>query len=190
MYFHLFNNAKNKESSWIDFAMYIIFALLIGTIFCYFLFVVKIYFQNKEMVNMDKQMALYLTDERKKAEKEVLDYKKKIDGINVIMDNRKISSNVFNLIEANTLEDVWFSSFDMSGLTNKIILSGESETMEIFSRQVQAFEKSEKYIKSVGVTSLQAQPSGKIRFTLSISLDPNIFDYADVFLPTAVDASN
>jgi len=187
--FNLLNKIKNKDSSWIDFLFYSVCALLAAVVLCYFIFSFKIYLQNQKINEIQNRIAAFGTDEQRKAEKEVLDYKKKIDDFTKIVNNRKISSNIFSFIEANTLSNVWFSNFDMQESDNKIKLSGESENMETFSRQVQVFEKSGDYVKDVSISDSEVQTTGKIKFVLDISLDPKIFTYTSIFLPTTVNPS-
>lgn len=180
MNFNLLNKLKDKDSSWIDFLFYSAFVLMMSIGLCYLIFSFKVYLQSQKINEIQNRINAYGTDEQRKAEKEVLDYKKKIDDFTAIINNRKISSNIFSFIESNTLSDVWFSGFDMSESKNKIRLSGEAENMEIFSRQVQSFEKSEDYIKEVNILGSEADATGKIKFALDLSLTPKIFNYTNV----------
>jgi len=186
MDFNLANKIKDKESSWIDFALYFAFAFLLVVIISSLALEFKVYMQKQKVSDMDKVISAYDTDDNKKAEKEVLDYKKKIGDFNSIIVDRKISSNVFSFIESNTLPKVWFLNFDMSESKNNIKLSGETDNMVIFSRQLGVFENSDRYVKSVNILSSEVQSNGKVRFILDIYLDPNIFNYTNIFFPTAV----
>ena len=190
MGFNLLNKIKSKDSSWIDFLFYAVCALLVVIVLCYFIFSFKINLQSQKVSEVQNRLEAFNADEYKKAEKEVLYYKQKIDDFTTIIKNRKISSDVFVFIEANTLPNVWFSNFNMSESKNKIKLSGESENMEIFSRQLQIFEKSVNYIKDVKVLSLDTQSTGIIKFVLDISLDPKVFTYKSDSLPEPVNMEN
>lgn len=186
MAFNLLYQLKNKESLWMDVVFYFVVTLLIVVVFSFGIFVLKIYLQNQKISEVDKMMALYGTREQKMAEKEVFDYKKKIDDFTAIIASRKISLNVLTFIEEKTLPNVWFSDFDMSGSINRIRLSGESENMETFGRQVQVFEKSHDYIKEIIVLDSQLDSTGKIKFAISFSLDPKIFAYVSQPLPAGM----
>ncbi len=186
MDFTILNKIKNKESIWIDFVFYVVFAVLIAVIFSFAALSTKMYFQNKKIGEINEKIAVYNTDENIGAEKEVLYYKKKIEDVSFIFDNRKIFLNVFSFVEANTLPDVWFLNFDMSQFKNQLRLSGESEDMATFSHQVQVFEQSGKYVQRVAILSSEIQTSGRIKFVLDITLEPSIFDYENIFVPRAV----
>ena len=177
MSFNLLNIFKNKESSWINAIFYFFCALLIILVFIYFIMTLKIYIQTQKIDNIDKKAVTDGMYQQKIDEKKIIDYKKKIDDFSSIVSNRRISSNIFNLIEENTLPKIWFSDFDMLQSANEIKLLGESEDMETLGRQLQVFEKNKDYIKSTNILDSQIEPSGKIRFTLKLSLEPKIFSY-------------
>lgn len=146
---------------------------------------VKVYLQNQAMSELDSKIAMYGGQERT-YETKVLDYKKKIDDYGAVINNHQISSNVFSFIEERTLSNVWFSSFNMSQTTDELKVSGEAENMEIFSRQIQVFERSQDYVKRIDVLDSQVEAPGKIKFILSLSLHPNIFAYVETSLPPSV----
>lgn len=180
------NNNSEKNIFWKDVVFYSTTVLLIVVAFAWGLLTLKIYWQEKALTSLNQKINNYSTSDYQKAEKIVLAYKKKIDDLTQIIGNRKISSNVFSIIENDTLPKVWFSSFMMSANTNKISLSGEAENMQIFSQQVEVFENNNDYIKNVVIASSQIQPDGKVTFSLQITLDPKSFEYTDIFLPTAI----
>ncbi len=177
MDFSLFYQLRNKQSRWIDVIFYSVFALLIATVLCYGFFAFRVYFQNQQINELDKKILAYNTVQQKAYEKEVLDYKKKIDDYAIIINSHKISSNVFNFIEKKTLPNVWFSNLNVSEVANEIDLSGESENMKALSSQVQIFEESKDYIKNITVLDSHIAEHGKINFNLRLSLDPKIFAY-------------
>ena len=177
MDFNASNQLKDKKSLWTDIAFYFSLALLIAVIFCYAIFSFKVYLQDQNLNEINRRIIAYSTDEQRAAEKDVFDYKKKIDAFATIIQNNKISSHVFSFIEKNTMSNVWFSDFDMSQSNGDIKLSGQSENMEMLSLQIQIFEKNEDYIKNISVLNLQTDSAGKVRFILNLSLNPKIFSY-------------
>lgn len=174
MPFHLPDQFKNRGVL-INYFFYIISSMLIAVIFCYFVFSLKVSLQEKKLDDLKAKIASYGTQEQKADEKQVLDYKKKIEDFSIILGNHKISSNVFRFIEDKTLSNVWFSNFDMSQSTNEIRLAGEAETMEVLSQQFRMFEESKEYVKQISVLNSQILPNGKASFILSIILYPSIF---------------
>lgn len=176
MAFTLPTELKNK-TVWVDRIFYAAWFLLALSVACYVLFFAKSVVRQREINAVDVKIAIYGSAEQKGHEKKVFDYKKKIDDFAKILGNHAISSQVFVFIERVTLPSVWFSNFSMSGSDNQITLSGETETLEILSRQVDVFEKNNDYIAGVNVVNSQVTPAGRIIFTLNLSLNPKIFNY-------------
>jgi len=168
---------KNKEPLWINVIFYLLCSLLIVILFIYSILILKVYLQNQKTDEMNKRMSAYEINRQKIDEKKVLYYRKKINDFDLVVNNHKISSNIFIFIEKNTLPNIWFSGFDMSQSANNIKLSGQSENMETLSRQVQIFERSKDYIKNITVLNSQVDIMGKIGFTLDLRLNPEIFTY-------------
>ncbi len=167
-------NLKNNDSLMVNVIIYLVSAVFVALIFCYSMFSLKAYLENQNINDIDKKMAAL--SQQKAYESKVSDYKKKVDDYNLTINNHKISSNIFSFMEEKTLPNVWFSSFDMSQINHEVNVSGETDSMEVLSRQVQSFENSE-FVKGVTVLSSQTQDSGKVQFALIIHLDPKIFDY-------------
>ncbi len=177
MDFNLSYFLKNKDSLWVSVIFYFLCAFLVALIFSYSVITFKVRLQNQEMNELDNRIATYGMSQKKIYEKKIIDYKKKIDDFGLIINNRKISSNIFSFIEENTLPNIWFSNLNILQSANEIKLSGEAENMETLSNQIQVFERSQDYIKNINILNSQVEPSGKINFILSLSLDPKIFTY-------------
>ena len=172
----------NNRYHFIDFAAYFVSALLVATLFCYVLFFFKVYWQNQQVNIIDQKIAAYGTPQQKAHEKQVFDYKKKIDDFAGILVSHKISLKIFNFIEEKTLPNVWFSSFDVSQAANEIRLLGEAENMETLSRQISFFENSDN-VNTITVLNSQINNTGKIQFTLVVSLNPKLFSYMNSAVP-------
>ncbi len=160
---------------WISVVFYAVMAMLLMTVTCYGVFAFKAYVYDKKISELDDKIASYSTPEEKAAEKEVLDYKKKIDDFASVIASHKISSNIFGFIETATLPNVWFSSFTMSENDNEIRMVGEAENMEALSRQFNVLESNKEYVKDISVLNSQVSQSGRISFVLNVSLNPKIF---------------
>ncbi|KKP42229.1 MAG: hypothetical protein UR31_C0017G0008 [Parcubacteria group bacterium GW2011_GWA2_33_14] len=183
MNFNLVYRLKSK-SLWMDVVFYFLCALLIAVVFYYFLFLLKDYYQNQKIEEINKKIAVYGTQEQKNSEAKVFDYKKKIDDFTVIINNHKISSNIFTFIEENTLPTVWFSNFSMSESSNDLRLSGESNNMETLSHQISILENNKDYVSNINILNSQVGTGGTIRFVLNASLNPEIFKSKTVIQST------
>lgn len=166
------------DKTWlISMLFYLVLACLITVIFAYGVFAFKTSVYNKKIAEMVEKISAYTTPEEKAQEKKVFEYKKKIDAFAAIINNHKISSNVFSFIEGFTLPNVWFSSLNMAESNNELRLVGETENMETLSKQFNVFENNKEYVKDITVLNSQVGPSGRINFILNISLEPKIFGY-------------
>jgi hypothetical protein len=164
-------------SSWKNTVFYLMFSLLIIVVFLYGLLALKTYFQRQMLAYLDSTLAVSMTGDQKANEQKLLNYKKKIEDFAVILNDHRISLNVFNFIEQNTLKNVWFSNFSMSESADELRLTGEADTMNTLSQQVDVFEKSKDYIKGITVLNSQTQTSGRIKFVINLSLNQKIFTY-------------
>lgn len=167
-----------KSNIWLEWLLYLMVAMLVISVFFYVILTIKIHFQNQQISNVKNMIASVASDEQKSEERQVLEYKKKIDDFTMIINNHKISFAVLAFIEEKTLPTVWFSSFDLMESSNEVKLSGEAETMEVLSHQIHIFEESEN-VKNIGLLNSEIGPAGNISFMLAIFLNPNIFNYAE-----------
>ncbi len=160
-----------------DVLFYLAISILIAVVFCYVVFIAKNNIQNSEIADLDAKMATVGTDQQKEQEKDVLTYQKKLDDFTFLFKSYGFASNVFTFMEKETLPNAWFKRFDMNARNNEVALSGEADDMSVFSKQVSGFEKN-KYVKNVNLLSSNLEESTKVEFTLSLTLDSSIFDYA------------
>jgi len=175
--FSFLSRFKNSQSFWIQPAFYLAWALLIASVSCYLVFMFKTYLQNQKIAELNDKLVLYGTKEEKTAEDKFLDYKKKIEDFNTLIDKHTTSLKVFNFLEKKTLPNIWFSSINILETKYEISLVGESETVAVLGRQVALFEESKGYIKDVTVLSSKMGTQGRTQFSLTLSLDPSIFAY-------------
>ena len=64
----------------------------------------------------------------------------------------------------------------MKEKNSAVQLSGESDDVDSFSRQVATFEKNQ-YVKSIGTLNSSLGGSAKIEFNINLVLDQKIFSY-------------
>ncbi|MSU54424.1 MAG: hypothetical protein EXS48_01100 [Candidatus Staskawiczbacteria bacterium] len=175
MNFNLVEQLRSHKFGVMNIIFYFLFALLATVVICYVIFSYKITAMNQDISSLDEKMLVYASTEQKTAEKEVLSYKKMVDDFIDIINNHRISSNVFTFIEQKTLPNVWYVSFSVSETKKEINLLGEAQNMEALSNQIKIFETSKDYVNNITVLNSQITPQKRIRFTLSLSLKPEIF---------------
>jgi len=174
MDFSIIYRLRTKKFWWMDVVFYFVISLLIATVFCYLIFVIKIAMQNKEIKEQEIALESVGTDQQKEYEEEVLLYQKKIADFVGLFRNHEFASKVFGFIEQQTRPNIWFKSFDMNREGGAVKLPGEADNMEAFSRQVSVLEKNE-YVKKLNVINSTAGDLARVTFNLDITLDPKIF---------------
>jgi len=185
------NKIKSKEPLLVDFTFYLAWAAVITAVFCYSIFSFKASLLSKKVNDLDSKIAGYGTQEQKQAESEYVYYKQRIDAFSQAVVQHKISSNLFAFIEEHTVPTVWFSSFVMAGNSDTVRLSGQADTMAAVSRQVAAFEESKQYIKTVQVLDSKTDSKTKqATFTMTLVLDPSIFNYRSPSTSTGAAAAS
>lgn len=167
---------RDRRAWWIDVLFYFAMSLLIASVLSWLIFLVKNYDLKKQISVQVEKLATVGTEEQKKYESEVLGYQKKLNDFNEIFKNHEFASNIFAFMEKQTMPNIWFKQFTLDKNSGKIQISGEAETMEAFSRQVDNFEKNE-YVKSVNVLNSSEGEAGRVNFNMDISLDPKIFSF-------------
>lgn len=174
MDFSLLYQLKNR-SWWTEAFFYFSVVSLTVAVLTYAVFAYKYYLQDQKISEINEKIAVYGTVQQKEREKEVLDYRKKVDDFSAILNNQKFFSNALVFMEKNTLSNVSFSFFDITESLSEIRLSGETDNMSSLSRQIQVFEENKDYVKSINVLNSQLGASGVIKFVLNVSLRPQIF---------------
>ncbi|MEK7541131.1 MAG: hypothetical protein AAB529_02775 [Patescibacteria group bacterium] len=184
--FSIFSKLRENKLWWVDVVFYFIISSLIATILCYLIFAVKINSQKAGIKNFEISLATVGTDKQKEMEKQIFEEQKKINDYIPLIKDHRVSSNILAFLEQTALPAVWFSRFNMGGNDADIILSGEAESVEIFSRQVSVFEESE-YLTKITVLGSTIGEQNRINFNLVLSLDPKIFSFiaeTETTLPT------
>ena len=174
---------KDSKSLKIDYLFYFSSILLAAIIFYFLIFGFKINMQNKQINYIENQLLNLGKGQRQVEETKVLDYKQKINDFQMLLDNHKITSNVFGFIEDSTLANVWFYNFDMTQAQNELRLQGFSSSMDVLNNQVQAFEKKQNFVKEISILNAEADLTGKVNFMLDISFNPKIFNYEGLVEP-------
>lgn len=164
-----------KEKTFLaDIILYITVSLLISSILCYVIFLVKISSQKYALKNLEESMLAIGTDEQKEKEVKIFQYQKKINDYAKFLQNHKSALNVFTFLEQQTMPEVWFSRINLSEKENSVILTGEANNMDVLSRQILNFEK-DKFVKRIVIMNSSVSDSGKIKFNLTLSLNENLF---------------
>jgi len=188
MDFSVIFQLRTKKFWWMDVIFYFVVSLLIATIFCYFIFLIKDSFQREDIKKEEAALQTVGTYQQKEYEKYVIDYKNKINDFSELFESHEFASNIFAFVQAQTMQNIWFKQFSLDKKNNTVQLSGESEDMDTFSRQIDIFENenNKKYVKSIGTLNSLLGESTRVEFNIDLALDKNIFSYLSS-LPSAVE---
>ncbi len=89
-------------------------------------------------------------------------------------------SNIFTLLEQDTIQTVRFSSFNLSSGDQgniSLTMNGEALSFSDVAVQTGVFERST-YIKNFAVGSLSVEPSGAVSFTMNMIIVPSLVTYS------------
>lgn len=176
MDFSVIYQLRSKRYWWLDVILYFAVSLLVATIFCWLIFMVKGNLEQEKAKKIYDNLLTVGTADQKAQEKNVLSYKKKISDFNVIFKNHEFASNIFAFMREQTLPYIWFKQFALDKKNGLVQLSGETDNLDFLSRQVSSLEKNS-YVKKIGTLNSSIGTNTKINFSLNISLDPKIFGY-------------
>jgi hypothetical protein len=190
MDFSVIFQLRTKKFWWMDVIFYFVVSLLIATVFCYFVFLFKNNMIRKQINDQVSALHTVGTDQQKSHEADVLKYQKKINDFSGLLKDHQFASNVFAFMQAQTMPNIWFSQFTLDEKSNSVQLSGESDNMDAFSRQVAVLENN-KYVKNLGSLSSSLGESARTEFNMGLVLDPTIFNYLpDISLTSTTTPSN
>ena len=170
---------RTKRFWWMDVILYFVISLLIATVFCYVIFLIKDGIQVKDIQEKIIALRTVGTESQKAQEKEVIGYQTKINDFSGLLNNHTFASNVFAFLESQTIPNVWYKQFSFDKKSNGVQVSGESDDLDSVSRQMAVFENADnkKYVKSVGNVNTLLGEGAKVEFNTSLVLSQNVFNY-------------
>lgn len=124
--------------------------------------------------NLEEVLAKKKTPKETALEEEILKYQKKINNFSILINLHQSPLNSFSVLERTSHPKVQFTNFSLNSEEFEIVLSGKTESFQTLGQQVLIF-KNENLIKDVNLSKLSIGKEGGAEFTLSLSLDPEIF---------------
>ena len=164
-----------KESLWVNILFFLSILVLIGVAIAYFLLGYFIGENEKILKSKQEILSQPRSDKERELEAKVFGYQKKIGDFTTLINQHKISSDFFTFLEEITHPQVWFSELDLNIKEASVELSGETEKIPL-GQQLLIFRQNEKILKST-LSSLQAEEGERVSFTVTLSLDPEIFKF-------------
>ncbi len=174
MAFDIIYQLRTKKFWWLDTILYFTLTILIATVITYFIFNVKTSFQEQKIQDLKEDIATTGIPQQKELERKVFEYQKKINDFSILFAAHKIPSNLFRFIEESTLPNVWLSLFILNTKGSQLKLVGEAESVLVLARQIFVFKESE-FLKDIELLDFNLEEEGRIKFNLTLFLDPQIF---------------
>lgn len=163
-----------KLPLWQNILFYLSLALLVASIFSFFLLERSLKNSKSSLRNLEETLTREKTPREVNLEKDILSWQKKIRNFSQLFSEHLYSSNGFDFIEDITHPQVWLKQISMDSKESKIVASGHTESFTTLGQQLLILEKEPK-IESFNLSSLTIGEKGGVNFNLSLSLDPEIF---------------
>ena len=158
---------------WKDILFYFSIILLIVTAVSYFIIASLEKKTEATLLELEQKIAAIPVSE---LEKNILAREGKINDFGQIVDSHVFTTRVFELIQSKTHPKVYFSQISLSSKDLALNLTGETEDFVSLGQQMIVLEEEtasdSAKIKSVGLSSVGINKSGKVGFSLQIALSP------------------
>ena len=99
--------------------------------------------------------------------------------IGELLNSHRYWTELFTLLERNTIDDVYYTNFSMAG-TEKVVLTAIGKDYQSVARQIVAFQQVPDVVTAVEVNSALAKLADDgsyqyVNFTINLTLDPAVF---------------
>lgn len=135
------------------------------------------YYKGKDsetLKNLEAVLAKEKTSEEAAMEKEISEYRKKINDFSSLIKSRENLANFLPFIESKTHPQVQWTAIDLNLKDFQVSLSGTTENLQTLQQQILIF-KNEKLIEDFNMSGFSAKKGEKINFDFKFSLSPEIF---------------
>ena len=148
--------------------------LLILAILGYFYLQNNIKNSSENLKNLEESILEKTTPEVDNLEKEISDWRQKIEDYNLLFVGHRESSNLFEFLEKITHSKVWWTDFKFdSSIPSNLRLTGVSQDFSALQQQL-IILGNENFIKNVILNKISLLKEGGVEFELEISVDPEI----------------
>lgn len=141
-------------------------------------FSVHYFYLDKEATQINQKLKISppeeaLRVELKKKETEIALINNKINSFAGLFSDHKNIGKIFEFIEKNCFPEVWFSSFSFQG--GKIKVSGAADNFTTIGQQI-LFLKQQPQLANIILSELSLGKEGGVVFSLTLDLNPQVFD--------------
>ena len=112
--------------------------------------------------------------QNKKEEETMLIDQKRIKAAQALLDQHIYWSNLFDLLERYTVDNVYYKDFIVSDF-EKITLQAVGTDFRSMARQLLVFSQAKDYIKDVKISGGNYSPAAGVSFTINLTVDKALF---------------
>jgi len=163
-----------RPSPWQNILLYFCIFLLLFSILGYFALDYFVKKADRKLQELSEELTKARTPQQIALEKEILDYRDKIEDFSPLLIAHQKSSNFFDSLEKITHPKVFFSELNLDTKVNRVRLFGQAENFQILGQQLLIFQKAE-FIQNLILSEVKIEEEGKIGFTFDFSLNPELF---------------
>jgi len=157
--------------------------LLILAVLGYFFLQNNIKNSSENLKNLEESISGKRTSEVENIEKEISDWRQKIEDYNILFAGHRESSNLFESLEKITHPKIWWTDFKFNpSLSNNLKLTGVAQDFSTLQQQI-IILGNENYIKNIILDKVSLIKGGQVEFDLEISVDP-VFLKPELFSQT------
>ena len=103
----------------------------------------------------------------------------RLELIRDLLDRHQYWTKLFAVLEAYTIDDVYYTNFSMAG-TEKVVLTAVGKDYQSVARQLVAFQEATDVITDVEINSALANLDDignyqDVNFTINLTLNPDVF---------------
>jgi len=163
-----------KLPLWSNILFYFSIAILLASIFCYFILNNSLKSALETLQNLERSLNREKTPQELALEEEVLGYQKKINDFSFLISSHKNLLSFFSVLEDSSHPQVQFINISLVPGKLKVVFSGKADSFQTVGQQIYLFQ-GEPLIKNVDLTSLLLGEEGGAIFSMTLSLNPRIF---------------
>jgi len=152
---------ETKKTGGLKALLFLAVFLLILSLVLYFWVSSSLKKASEEIAKLELAHNDLMSAEKISLEKEVLNYKNKIEDFSFLVEQHLEISGIFEVIQETAHPKVWFTKFDFNSAQNELKISGETENFEALGQQI-IILRSEAGISKVNLNKTSITKEGKI----------------------------
>lgn len=162
----------SQVSRWLSFLFVLSIIFFLVSLLSYFLIVGLIGKTKEDIENLKTTLAAR-SEEQRVLEEKILSYQQKISDFAPLLKTHKKPSNFFQILEDVSHPQVWFTGLKLDSQKAIINLEGETQSFQTLSQQQELLNLNPSF-KEVNLQTVSLIEGGKVKFVLSIVLDPQL----------------